>query len=98
MGEPTITFDATPESSRKRQFKIKKKVILTDRDPISPRDIDYKKLDFAILECETEGKAGFPAALALESDADKVMRGASHLHPRLPGEAGAGQLLFRRAR
>ena len=73
-GEPTITFDATPEKSRDRQFKITK-VVLTGPDEIDPSSVDYNKLDFAILECETTGGKAFPAPLSLENDADKIAEG-----------------------
>jgi len=68
-GEPTITFDAKPEETRERQFKIKK-VVLAGPKAIDPELVDYRKLDFAILECEPG--AAFPAPLFLESDADKI--------------------------
>lgn len=73
-GEPTITFDATPEKSRDRQFKITK-VVLIGPDEIDPSSVDYNKLDFAILECETTGGKAFPAPLSLENDADKIAEG-----------------------
>ncbi len=74
-GEPTITFDANPEKSRSRQFKIRPKVILAGPDVIDPAAVDYNKLDFAILECEPTGGQTFPAPLSLESDADKIAEG-----------------------
>ena len=73
-GEPTITFDADPEKSRERQFKIGK-VVLAGPDEINPAAVDYNKLDFAILECEVTGGKAFPAPLILENDADKIAEG-----------------------
>ena len=70
-GEPTITFDARPDETRARQFKIKK-VVLAGPQAIDPEVVDYRKLDFAILECELAGGPAFPAPLSLESDADKI--------------------------
>jgi V8-like Glu-specific endopeptidase len=75
MGEPSITFDANPEKSRGREFKIRKKVVLAGQHPIDFADVDFNKLDFAILECEVGGGPAFPEPLPLESDADKVMEG-----------------------
>ena len=73
QGEPTITFDARPQDSRARQFKIRR-VVLAGPEPISPFDLDYRKLDFAVLECEPSGgTSSFPPALALESDVDKIV-------------------------
>ena len=74
-GQPTITFDAEPAQTRARQFAIRKKVVLTGAQPIDPFSLDFNKLDFAILECEVDGSAGFPAPLPLESDPDKVTVG-----------------------
>ena len=73
-GEPTITFDANPDKSRDRQFKIER-VVLAGPDEIDPFSVDYNKLDFAIVECETGGGKTFPAPLSLENDADKIAEG-----------------------
>jgi V8-like Glu-specific endopeptidase len=75
QGQPTITFDANPAQSRERQFMIRKRVVLAGPEAINPFALDFNKLDFAILECEVEGRASFPAPLPLEGDAEKVTTG-----------------------
>jgi V8-like Glu-specific endopeptidase len=90
MGEPSITFDANPEKSRKRQLKIRKKVIRTGTEPIDRHAIDYRKLDFAVLECETSDEKHLPEPLALESDADKVAVGRPVFTIGYPAKPGPG--------
>jgi V8-like Glu-specific endopeptidase len=75
VGEPTISFDANPDESRKRELKIRKRVIRTGPEPIDNHTIDYNKLDFAVLECEPSEEVSFPRPLFLESDAEKIMAG-----------------------
>jgi V8-like Glu-specific endopeptidase len=74
-GQPTITFDANPGESRARQFAIRKRVVLAGSKSIDLFNLDFTKLDFAILECEADGGTAFPAPLPLESDVDKVVVG-----------------------
>jgi V8-like Glu-specific endopeptidase len=74
-GEPSITFDANPNESRTRQFKLKTEVILAGPDAINRMSIDYNRLDFAILECIVPAGARLPEPLELENDADKVVEG-----------------------
>ncbi len=90
-GEPTITFDADPEKSRERQFKIGK-VVLAGPDEINPAAVDYNKLDFAILECEVDRREGLPRAPGSRERRRQDRRGAARLHPRLPGAPGIQHL------
>lgn len=75
VGEPTITFDANPGTGRRRHQKLKKKVVLAGSDFIDPSSVDYRKLDFAVLEIEAFDPSTLPAPLALETDADKIAAG-----------------------
>lgn len=75
MGTPSITFDADPKNHRTRQFKLKPTVLRAGAEPIDIFNIDYNKLDYAILECEPHDSLAFPEPLHLESDADKVAVG-----------------------
>jgi len=86
-GEPTITFDANPDKSRDREFTIKR-VVLTGPDAIDPFSVDYNKLDFAIVECETSGGKAFPAPLSLENDADKIAEGRPVFTVGYPAQPG----------
>ncbi len=88
VGQPSITFDANPEKSRKRQLGIRKKVIRTGLEPIDRRSIDYRKLDFAVLECEVSEKQHLPEPLVLESDADKVAVGRPIFTVGYPAKPG----------
>jgi V8-like Glu-specific endopeptidase len=90
LGEPSITFDANPDKSRKRRVKIRKKVIRTGTQPIDRHAIDYKKLDFAILECEVSDEDRLPEPLLLESDADKVAVGRPIFTIGYPANPGYG--------
>jgi hypothetical protein len=72
LGEPTITFDAAPERSRRRQFEIRRTVPRAGPDAIDFDAVDYNKLDFAILQCEVPEGKDFPAPLFLERDMDKI--------------------------
>ena len=88
-GAPTITFDASPDTSRSRQFSIRS-VAFAGPDAIDPRGVDYEKLDVAVLECAPSGGAAFPAPLLLESDADKIAEGRPIFTIGYPAEPRAG--------
>lgn len=75
LGQPSITFDADPMTHRRRQFRIKNKVLQAGAQHIDRLNIDFNKLDYAILECEPHENLPFPEPLQLESDADKVAVG-----------------------
>lgn len=72
LGEATLTFDSNPGVSRRRHFRIAE-VVAAGPDAIDPRNVDYNKLDFAILACDVAGESPFPMPLPLESDADKIV-------------------------
>ncbi len=88
-GQPTLTFDSSPDASRQRQFRIER-VVLAGPDVINPLKIDHDKLDFAVLACELSGAPQFPAALPLESDADKVVEGRPIFAVGYSGQAPKG--------
>jgi V8-like Glu-specific endopeptidase len=90
LGEPSITFDADPGKSRKRRLKIRKKVIRTGTQQIERHAIDYKKLDFAVLECEASDEEHLPDPLLLESDADKIAVGRPIFTIGYPAKPGYG--------
>lgn len=74
-GEPSITFDADPSSRRARQFKLKREVLAAGGQPIDRNNVDYTKLDYAVLACEPHASLPFPEPLPLEDDANKVAVG-----------------------
>jgi V8-like Glu-specific endopeptidase len=90
LGEPSITFDANPERSWKRKLRIRKKVIRTGPQPIDRQSIDYRKLDFAVLECEVSDRDHLPEPLLLESDADKIAVGRPIFTIGYPAKPGHG--------
>jgi hypothetical protein len=91
QGEPSITFDANPSSSRTRQFKIRKKVVRCGPQAIDPNHLDPTKLDFAVLECEVPaGGPGFPAPLSLESDANRITESRQIFAIGYPAAPAAG--------
>jgi hypothetical protein len=73
-GQPTITFDVNPNQSRERQFKLRRKVVVTGPDEIVRYPTDFNRLDFAVLEVDPSDDApALPPPLPLESDAKKIL-------------------------
>lgn len=93
-GQPTIVFDAEPDSNRTREFKLKQQVVHAGNQKIGSGALDFNKMDFAVLECEVPDNADFPESLPLENDADKVVRNRPIYALGYPGQPRRGQYKF----
>jgi hypothetical protein len=63
--------------------------VLAGPEPINRDDVDYNKLDFAVLACDGDDGSTFPAPLILEGDAEKVTVGRPIFTIGCPAADGA---------
>ena len=95
IGEPTITFDSEPGDNRRREFRIKKRVVLAGDKKIERTDLDFNKMDFAVLECEIPDATVFPEPLPMENDPDKIVLNRPIYALGYPGAPSRGQYRFK---